>query len=112
MSDDKTTASAAAEKKLPASARRICDLFRLLAGHEILGLAPGEIAQALDVQPAWVSNTLPALAAETAMVELVPGTNRWRLGVPFVRIAITVSTNLTDARRRLDDLATRYSTTL
>jgi hypothetical protein len=46
------------------------------------------------------------------MVELVPGTNRWRLGVPFVRIAITVSTNLTDARRRLDDLATRYSTTL
>lgn len=112
MSDDKTTASAAAEKKLPSTARNVCELFRLLAGHEILGLAPGEIAKGLDVQAAWVSNTLPALAAETGFVELVPGTNRWRLGVPFVRIATTVAAALNDARRRLDDVSARYSTPL
>lgn len=57
-----------------------CDLFRLLAGHEVLGLAPGEIAKGLGVPPSWVSQNLPALAT-TGYVEQVAGTNpRWRLG--------------------------------
>lgn len=100
------------DRALPGPARKVCDLFRLLAGHELLGLAPGEIAKGLDVAPSWVSITLPALAAETGFVEQVPGTNRWRLGVPFVRIATTVATSLNDARRRLDDVAARYTTPL
>jgi DNA-binding IclR family transcriptional regulator len=92
--------------------RKVCDLFRLLAGHEVLGLAPGEIAAGLGVAPSWVSVTLPALAAETGFVEQIAGANRWRLGVPFVRISLTVQANLNDARRRLDDVAGRYSTPL
>ncbi|MBK1614972.1 transcriptional regulator [Rubrivivax gelatinosus] len=99
-------------RPLPAPVRKTCDLFRLLAGHEVLGLAPGEIAKALDVSPSWVSVTLPALAAETGFVEQVAGTNRWRLGAPFVRIAVTVASNLNDARRRLDELTQRYGTPL
>ena len=92
--------------------RKTCELFRLLAGHEVLGLAPGEIAKGLEVGASWVSVNLPALAAETGFVERVEGTNRWRLGVQFVRIAITVSTNLNQAKRQLDDLTQRYAVPL
>lgn len=98
------------EKTYPLAGpiRKTCDLFRLLAGHEVLGLAPGEIAKGLGVPPSWVSQNLPALAT-TGFVEQVAGTNRWRLGVAFVRIAFTVSTNLNNARAQLDETARRYS---
>ena len=88
--------------------RKTCELFRLLAGHEVLGLAPGEIATGLGVPPSWCSRNLPALAT-TGFVAQVAGTNRWRLGVAFVRIAFTVSTNLNNARAQLDETARRYS---
>ncbi|MBX3654152.1 MAG: transcriptional regulator [Ramlibacter sp.] len=99
-----------APKPLSQPILRTCELFRLLAGHELLGLAPGEIAKGLGVPPSWVSINLPPLAAHTGFVEQVAGTNRWRLGVPFVRIATTVSTNLTRARAQLDEVSARYST--
>ena len=99
------------EKTYPLAGpiRKTCDLFRLLAGHEVLGLAPGEIAKGLGVPPSWVSQNLPALEAETGFVERVEGTNRWRLGVPLVRIAITVSSNLNQAKRQLEELSQRYA---
>jgi ArsR family transcriptional regulator, arsenate/arsenite/antimonite-responsive transcriptional repressor len=96
---------------LAAPIRKTCDLFRFLAGHELLGLAPGEIAKGIDVSPSWVSVNLPALT-ETGFVERVDGTNRWRLGVPFVRIATTVQTNLGMAKRRLDETSERYQVPL
>lgn len=101
------------EKTYPLAGpiRKTCDLFRLLAGHELLGLAPGEIAKGLGVPPSWVSQNLPTLAT-TGFVEQVAGTNRWRLGVQFVRIALTVSTNLNKARQQLDDVSARYSVPL
>lgn len=96
---------------LSGPAKKVCDLFRLLAGHELLGLAPGEIAKGLGISPSWVSINLPALAT-TGYVEQVAGTNRWRLGVQFVRIATTVATNLNAAKRQLDDISARYSVPL
>lgn len=93
--------------KLAEPIRKTCDLFRLLAGHELLGLAPAEIAKGLGVAPSWVSQNLPAIAT-TGFVERVDGTNRWRLGVPFVRIANTVSTELATAKRRLAEVSDRY----
>lgn len=89
--------------------RKTCALFRLLAGHEVLGLAPGEIAKGLGVSPSWVSVNLPALVG-TGFVEPVADTGRWRLGVAFVRVAHTVAANLHQARRQLDELEARYST--
>ena len=99
------------EKTYPLAGpiRKTCDLFRLLAGHEVLGLAPGEIAKGLGVPPSLVSQNLPALEAETGFVERVEGTNRWRLSVPFVRIATTVEVNLNAAKERLVATGKRYS---
>ena len=95
--------------KLPTHTRKTCELFRLLSGHELLGLAPGEIAKALGVGAPWVSVNLPALAAETGFVERVEGTNRWRLGVPFVRISFNVSTKYSSAVKQLEDVGKRYA---
>jgi DNA-binding IclR family transcriptional regulator len=97
--------------KLAKPIRKTCDLFRLLAGHEVLGLAPSEIAKGIDVPASWVSVNLPALAT-TGFVERVEGTNRWRLSVAFVRISTTVTTNLSQARRRLEEVSQRYSVPL
>jgi DNA-binding IclR family transcriptional regulator len=94
--------------KLNDAIRKTCELFRLLAGHELLGLAPGEIAKGLNVSAPWVSVNLPAIALETGFVERVDGTNRWRLGVPLVRIAMSVSTELASAKRRLAEVSDRY----
>lgn len=98
--------------KLPEPIRKTNDLYRLLAGHELLGLAPGEIAKGINVSPSWVSVTLPAIAATSGFVEQVEGTNRWRLSVAFVRISVTVSTNLSAAKRRLEEVSNRYSVPL
>lgn len=98
--------------KLPEPIRKTNALYSLLAGNELLGLAPGEIAKAIDVSPSWVSITLPALAESGGYVEQVEGTNRWRLGVAFVRISTTVTTNLASARRRLDEVSARYAVPL
>lgn len=96
---------------LPAPVKTTCQLFRLLAGHETVGLAPGEIAKALQVNPSWCSKTLPALA-EIGFVERVGDTGRWRLGVAFVRIATAVATNLNQARKRLEEIEQRYGSPL
>lgn len=98
--------------KLPEPIRKTNDLYMLLAGNELLGLAPGEIAKGLNVSPSWVSVTLPALAANGGFVEQVEGTNRWRLGVPFVRISMTVTTTLGAAKRHLDEISHRYAVPL
>jgi DNA-binding IclR family transcriptional regulator len=103
-----SAAPAAASPKLSEPIRKTCELFRLLAGHELLGLAPGEIAKGIGVGAPWVSINLPAIAAETGFVERIDGTNRWRLGVPFVRIAMSVSTELANAKRRLEEASSRY----
>lgn len=95
--------------KLNEAIRKTCELFRLLAGHELLGLAPGEIAKGLGVSAPWVSVNLPAIAAQTGFVERIDGTNRWRLGVPFVRIAFTVSSRYQSAVKQLDEVGTRYA---
>lgn len=99
-------------RPLAAPIRKTCELLRLLAGHELLGLAPGQIAQALGVSPSWVSVNLPAIEAETGFVERVGDTGRWRLGVPLVRIAFAVSAELSSARRRLEEVEQRYGTQL
>lgn len=91
--------------------RKLCELFRLLASHEVHGLAPGEIAKTINVGAPWVSVNLPALAT-TGFVEKVGDTNRWRLGVAFVRIAHTVFTANANAKHALDERMSRIATPL
>lgn len=105
------TAPAEKTYPVPEPVRKVCDLFRLLAGHEVHGLAPGEIAKALEVGAPWVSINLPGLAAK-GFVERVGETNRWRLGVQFVRIAHTVLMANNQAQSQLTERLSRIATPL
>ena len=48
-------------------------------------------------------------AVSAGFVDQVAGTNRWRLGVAFVRIAVTVGVNLNRAKAELEELSQRYA---
>lgn len=88
---------------LGQSQRKTCELFKLLAGHEVYGLSPAEIAAGLGVNAPWVTRNLHALAT-TGFVELVPvATTRWRLGMAFIQIAATVTNTLMNSKADLAD---------
>ena len=117
------------EKTYPLAGpiRKTCDLFRLLAGHELLGLAPGEIAKGLGVPPSWVSQNLPALeAADRGLAGMdvkISGALTWgdldkvarALGhvahgeAVAGRLATTVATNLNADQERIAATRKRYS---
>jgi DNA-binding IclR family transcriptional regulator len=103
--------SATKPQILPSHTRKTCELFRLLAGYDQVGLAPGEIAKALNVGAPWVSINLPLLA-ELDFCERVADTNRWRLGMTLMRIASTVFMANADAQDGLKQRLRNMTTSL
>lgn len=88
--------------------QRLLRLIRNLAGHEIDGLAPGEIAKLNECAPAQVTRDLANLK-QFGWAEQIAATGRWRLGPQIVQIATRHMTALDRAQRRLDETANRYS---
>ena len=83
--------------------------YRALAGHEVDGLRPGQIAKAVGVGPATVTRDLRALKDE-GVVELVPGMeDRWRLGPIAVQIALAHMQGLDRVSARVGEVKQRYS---
>ncbi|ACB34536.1 transcriptional regulator, IclR family [Leptothrix cholodnii SP-6] len=88
--------------------QRILRLVMLLAGHEITGLAPADIAKQQQCNASAVTRDLANLA-EAGFAELVPETGRWRLAPQVVQIAIRHMTALDRAQARLDEIRGRFS---
>lgn len=88
--------------------QRILRALVVLAGNEFQGLAPGELAKALGVNPSTATRDLHNLR-EAGFAEQIQETNRWRLGPKPVQIALAFSTALSRARSRLDEITNRYS---
>lgn len=81
-----------------------------LAGHEVNGLAPGEIAKGLCATPSSITRDLRVLA-KAGLAEPIAETGRWRLGPKLVQIANAFALNLDRARRRVDEVHQRYTRT-
>jgi DNA-binding IclR family transcriptional regulator len=88
--------------------QRLLRLIRELAGHEIDGRAPSELAKAVECQPSQVTRDLANLK-HIGWAEQLPQTGRWRLGPEVVQISMRHMTALDRARRRLDETSNRYS---
>ena len=89
--------------------RKACKYFLTLAGHEVDGLRPGQIATAAGVSPATVTRDLKTLADE-GLVELVPGlADRWRLGPKVIQIALAHLQGIDRATERVVEVKQRYS---
>jgi DNA-binding IclR family transcriptional regulator len=91
-----------------AAQQRLLRLVMLLAGQEITGMAPAEIAQGQQCSAPMVTRDLANLAA-AGWAEQIPETNRWRLAPPVVQIAMRHMVALDRARARLEEVAGRYS---
>lgn len=91
------------------SLRKGFGYYRILAGHEVEGLRPGQIAQALGLGAATVTRDLRALRDE-GVVEQVPGLeDRWRLGPTVVQIALAHMQGIDRMSARVGEVKQRYS---
>jgi DNA-binding IclR family transcriptional regulator len=95
-------------KYLNSSQQRILGLLRCLAGNEMEGLAPGDIAKLNGCSASQVTRDLDNLYT-AGLAEQLPNTGRWRLGPQIVQIAMKHMTALDRARKRLDETTNRYS---
>lgn len=99
MSDDKYVSD---------SQQRILQLLRCLAGNEIEGLAPGDVAKLNNCSPSQVTRDLANLK-HAGMAEQLPATGRWRLGPDVVQIAMRHMTAIDRAERKLAETKNRFS---
>ncbi|MGB3749425.1 MAG: helix-turn-helix domain-containing protein [Rhodanobacter sp.] len=90
-----------------AAQQRVLKTLMLLAGHEVMGLAPGEIAKAVRTSASNVTRDLANLR-EAGMAETLD-TGAWRITPRVGQIALRVLNSLGEARKRVDETAQRFS---
>ncbi len=88
--------------------QRALSLVLLLAGHEITGLAPAEIAKSQGCTASTVTRDLANLQ-QAGFAEHVPETGRWRLAPQVVQIALRHMAALDRAQSRLEETRNRFS---
>lgn len=100
----------AVEKYISDSQQRVIELVMVLAGHEVEGLAPGQIANLAQCTPSQVTRDLANLK-HRGWAEQIANTGRWRLGPQIVQISLRHSQALARAQARLDEVTNRFSRT-
>lgn len=88
--------------------QRLLRTILLLAGNELSGLAPSDLAKSLDVHPSNVTRDLANLK-EAGLAEQLPDTGRWRLGPKIVQVAVDFQLNLERSQSRVDEIRQRYT---
>lgn len=90
-----------------ATQQRLLQLVDLLAGHELQGLLPGEIAKALAVGASTVTRDLDNLRT-AGWAELTPKGDRWRLSPHVIQHSLRYATALDAGRQQWRDVQQRY----
>jgi DNA-binding IclR family transcriptional regulator len=88
--------------------QRLLKLITLLAGHEITGLAPSDIARQQQCSASVVTRDMANLQL-AGFAEQVPETGRWRLSPQLIQIALKHMQALDRAEQRLSDVRNRFS---
>lgn len=88
--------------------QRILRALLVLAGNEFQGVAPGELAKAMNTTPSTATRDLHNLR-EAGFAEQIQETGRWRLGPKLVQVAIKFSTALERAQLRMSEINNRYT---
>ncbi|MBE7419859.1 MAG: IclR family transcriptional regulator [Ideonella sp.] len=88
--------------------QRILKLLGVLAGNEIDGLAPGEIARLQGCSASLVTRDLANLR-EAGYAEQVPHNQHWRLSPQLVQIAVRLQIALGRAEHQLAETRSRFT---
>ena len=91
-----------------AAQQRLLQLLDLLAGHELQGLAPAEIAKALNVSASAVTRDLDNLRT-AGWAERDEATGHWKLTPRLPQQAIKVFNAIDAAQRRVDEARNRFT---
>ena len=92
-----------------AAQQRLLQLIDLMAGHELQGLTPGEIAKALAVNGSTVTRDLDNLRT-AGWAELHPGGKTWRLAPHAIQTSLRYAAGLQAGSQNLRDTQRRYGT--
>lgn len=90
-----------------AAQQRVLKILMLLAGHEVMGLAPGEIAKAVRTSASNITRDLANLREAGYAEQLESGA--WRITPRIGQIALRVLNSLGEARKRVEETAQRFS---
>jgi len=90
-----------------AAQQRILQMVMRLAGHEIDGLAPSELATALRTKPSNITRDLANLREAGMAEEVAP--NRWRLTPRVVQVSLAAGAAFAKAQDKLDEARQRFS---
>lgn len=90
--------------------QRILRVLLALSGHEVNGLAPGEVAKGLGISGANVTRDLANLQLAGLAEEMV-GTGRWRLTPKLIQIGVAMQAAVDEADRKLVEMRQRYTRT-
>lgn len=88
--------------------QRLLKVILLLAGNEFSGLAPSDLAKALDTNPSNITRDLANLK-EAGLAEQLADTGRWRLGPKLVQIALAFSEHMARSTARVNEIQQRYT---
>lgn len=88
--------------------QRILRLLRNMAGHEITGISPGQLAAIQECSPALITRDLANLK-QAGFAEQVPETQLWRLAPELVQISLAHGAAMSKAQKRLDEVQQRFS---
>ena len=91
-----------------AAQQRLLKAVVLLAGNEFNGLAPSDLAKALNTNPSNVTRDLANLK-EAGLAEQLPDTGRWRLGPKLIQIALAFSDHMSRSSARIEEMQQRYT---
>lgn len=96
------------DRYINAAQQRVLKLVFRMAGHEIEGIAPSELAAALRTSASNMTRDLANLK-EAGIAEPLE-TGRWRLSPKVVQISLAASSAFARAQDRLNEAQQRYST--
>ena len=88
--------------------QRLLGLILALAGHEMEGQAPGQLAKLNGCSPSQVTRDMANLK-NLGWAEQITTTGRWRLGPQIVQVAVRHAAMLERAKSRLDEVVNRFS---
>lgn len=100
------------ERYRSASKQRLLKTLKVLAGREVHGLSPSQIARAVGTGESNTTSDLAQLyLAELAEPFELDGVTRWRLAPFLIQAGLAMLDGADRAQARLDDLRSRYTRT-
>ncbi len=90
------------------TSQRLLKLVEMMAGHEVEGIRPADLAKAVGAKPPTITRDLANLEL-AGWAQRVDGSTSWRLTPRVGQISTTIQTNLIKARARVTEAEQRYS---